>query len=383
MKEYQVLIIGAGPAGSIAGYHLAKKGMDVCLIDKSRFPRRKVCGGGLTQHALAELPFDVSPVIHQAVDWGQVMFKGRLVKTIHGDQPIAYTIDRSSFDALLLEKAVERGAEFIPGERVISIDQGGKGIIVETNHDQYRCQYLIGADGVHSVVAQQAGLMQKRTTSLAYEALVSFLPNMMGTEVQSVTFDFGTILSGYGWVFPKRDHLNVGVCRSWPGKRASKRHLLRFIDQHPTLHKEGIINIRAFPVPMGGDDNSLHRDNTLLVGDAANLADPWLGEGLYYAILSGRLAAETIEKHIAGAIPDLSEYSKQVNERIVKQFIFARKLSLLVNALPIINLALLKASPTLQRMIIDLLRGDQTYQQVWQNLKNIPLKKLSKILQRK
>jgi geranylgeranyl reductase family protein len=350
------------------------------MIDKSRFPRRKVCGGGLTHHAISELPFGVSPVIHQAVDYGQVRFRGQLVKTIRGGKPIAYTIDRSSFDAFLLDRAVDQGAVFFPEERVISIQQDDDRIIVETNHNQYRCQYLVGSDGVHSVVAKQAGLMQKRRTSLAYEAVVSPSLNANGTEDQSVTFDFGTILFGYGWVFPKRDHLNVGVFRSWPGKCTSKKHLLRFIDQHPALNRDRIINIRAFPVPLGGEKTSLHLGNILLTGDAANLADPWLGEGLYYAILSGHLAAESIQKHICGEIPDMAYYTRQVNERIVKQFVYARWLSLLVNALPLINVALLKASPTLQKLTINLLRGDQTYQAVWQNLKHLPFKILSKII---
>ena len=382
MKFFEVLIVGAGPAGAIAGYHLAKTGMDVCLIDKSHFPRRKVCGGGLTQHALNKLPFVVSSIIHQTVDRGQVRFKGHLVKTIHGTKPIAYMIDRSSFDALLLDQAVTQGAKFISGERVKSITQREDCILVETNRDSYRCQYLIGADGVHSIVAQQTGLLHKRPTSLAYEALMTHPTNLANHDIESVTFDFGTILLGYGWVFPKQNHLNVGVCRSWPGKSASKRHLLRFIDQHPALNRDRIINIRAYPVPLGGEENKLHQNHILLAGDAANLADPWLGEGLYYAFISGRLAGETIYRHASGTIPDLAAYSNQVNQQLIHQLIYARRLSLLVNALPLINVAFIKSSPTLQKMIIDLLRGNQTYQQIWQQLRSHPLNLLWKILQK-
>jgi len=382
MKTVEVLI-GAGPAGTIAGYHLARTGVDVCLIDKCKFPRRKVCGGGLTEHALRELPFDVSSAIHQSVDWGQVRFKGQLVKTIQGGKPIAYMIDRSSFDALLLDQAVSQGAEFISGERAKLITQREDHILVETNRDCYRCKYLVGADGVHSIVAQHTNLLQKRSTSLAYEALMTPHTNSKDSDRKSITFDFGTILLGYGWVFPKQDHINVGVCRSWPGKNASKKHLLRFIDQHPALHRDRIINIRAYPIPLGGEDTKLHQNHILLAGDAANLADPWLGEGLYYAFTSGRLAAETICRHASGNIPDLAEYSYQVNQQLIHQLTYARRLSLLVNALPLINVAFIKSSPTLQKMIIDLLRGDQSYQHIWQNLKNHPLKLLYKIMRGK
>jgi len=383
MKIFEVIIVGSGPAGTITGYYLARTGMAICLIDKCKFPRRKVCGGGLTEHALRELPFDVSSVIHQTVDWGQVRFKGKLVKTIQGGKPIAYMIDRSSFDALLLDQAISQGAKFISGERVISITQHEDYILVETNRDFYRCQYLVGADGVHSTVAQQSGLLQKRPTSLAYEALMTPHTNSKNSDRKSITFDFGTILLGYGWVFPKRDHLNVGVCRSWPGISASKRHLLRFIDQHPALHRDRVINIRAYPVPLGGKETKFHQNHILLAGDAANLADPWLGEGLYYAFTSGRLAAETIYRHNSGMIPDLAEYSFHIDDQIIHQLTYARRLSLLVNALPIINVAFIKSSPTLQKMIIDLLRGDQSYQHIWQNLKNHPLKLLYKILRGK
>jgi len=189
-----------------------------------------------------------------------------------------------------------------------------------------------------------------------------------------------TLAQSY-WV-PKREHLNVGVFRSWPGKSVSKKHLLRFIDQHPALYRDRIINIRAFPVPLGGEKTILHHNHILLAGDAANLADPWLGEGLYYAFTSGRLAAETICRHASGNIPDLAEYSYQVNQQITRQFTYARRLSLLVNLLPIINEALLKSSPTLQNLIIDLLRGNQTYQQIWQQLRSHPLNLLWKILQK-
>ncbi len=383
MKNYEVIIVGAGPAGALAGFHLARAGLEVCLFDKSQFPRRKVCGGGLTRRALLEIPFDVTPIIHQAVDWGEIRFRGRLVKRVQGDKPIAYMVDRASFDALLLDQAVAQGARQQLGERVISISQDNDAVQVQTNQNGYRCRYLIGADGVHSTIAHQTGLLLKRRTSLAYEALMTHQTSPEDSMHESANFDFGTILGGYGWIFPKRDHLNVGVCRSWPGKRASKHHLLRFIDQHPALDRDRIINIRSYPVPLGGEETILHNNHILLAGDAGNLADPWLGEGLYYAVVSARIAAEAIQRHAKGGSPDLSGYTSEINDQLISQMAYARRLSLLINALPGINVALLKSSPTLQKMIIDLLRGDQSYQQVWQSLKAHPLRLLWGILQGK
>lgn len=368
MKLFDAIIVGGGPSGAISGYTLAKVGLKVLIIDQSLFPRRKVCGGGLTIHGMNEIPFDISDVIHRKVNSGQVTFRGNLITTISDKETIACTIDRETFDYFLLEKAVEVGAETQLGRRVNAIAEQNDIIQVQTNQDTFYGRYLIGADGVHSTIAKQMGVFNNRSTSLAYEARLSRGSEQDSSHEEMITFDFGTISGGYGWIFPKRDHLNVGVYRTWPGKKASKKHLLRFIDQHPMLHRDRISDIRAFPVPLGGNKSNLHQNNILLVGDAANLADPWLGEGLYYALSSGRLAAETIIKHHKGELKDLSAYTQNINRNCVNQFAYARRFSLLVNALPYINVLLLKASNTLQRIIIDLLRGDQTYQEAWKSL---------------
>lgn len=368
MKPFDVIIVGGGPAGASGGYWLGKAGLDVLIIDKSTFPRLKICGGGLTRRAFSEIPFDISPVIHQKVNCGYITFRGRPIKTIQAESPVAYMIDRLSFDSLLIEKAVAQGVRTVQGQRVISIAVQNEHIMVETDQDTYTCRYLISADGVHSLVAQQSGLVTKRTTSLAYEAQLTKENNPEPSLTDTITFDFGTLLFGYGWIFPKRDHLNVGVCRTWPANQASKKHLLKFVDQHPALHRDRIIDIRAYPVPQGTQKAFLHKNKILLVGDAANLGDPWLGEGLYYALYSGRMAAEMIIKHAKGGLLDLSEYSQHINDFCFEQFTYAKKFSLLVNALPYINVSLLKASSTLQNMVMDLLSGERTYRQTWHAL---------------
>ena len=383
MNICDVIIVGGGPAGSIAGYALAKNNLKTLVIDQSLFPRRKVCGGGLTYHALNQIPFDISEVIHQEVCSGQIGFRGHLIKAIHDKKPIAYTIDRETFDYFLLDKAVESGVVTRLESRVRAVTEQKDFIQVQTNQETFFGKYLIGADGVHSTVARQMGMMENRPTSLAYEARLSREPSNTLSQPEMINFDFGTIPFGYGWIFPKRDHLNVGVCRTWPWKKASKTHLLRFIDQHPTLHRDKIIDIRAFPVPLGGKKSNLHKNNIMLFGDAANLADPWLGEGLYYTLYSGRLAAETIIKHLNGDVFDLAAYTKNINEICVNQFSYARRFSFLVNALPYINVMLIKSSTSLQQIVIDLLRGDQTYQQAWLSLVNLPSKLILGKLKRK
>ena len=368
MNLFDVIIVGSGPTGTTAGYILARKGLKVLIIDQKNFPRRKICGGGLTLHTKKLIPFEIAEVIHQEVTAGQIGFRGRAIETILDENTIAFTIDRLTFDSFLLDKAIDAGARTHLGHRVHSLGWDNDLVNVHTNQETFSGRYLIGADGVHSTIAKQTGMIDHRSTSLAYEARLTREDKAGSSQADMITFDFGTILGGYGWIFPKRDHLNVGVCRTWPGRKASKKHLLRYIDQHPGLKRDRIIDIRAFPVPLGGKEYTLHKNNILLAGDAANLADPWLGEGLNYALFSGELAAETIIKHINGEIPDLAEYTQRINTTCVKEFSYAKRFSLLVNTLPYINVRLLKSSRTLQRIMIDLLRGDRTYQEAWQSL---------------
>ena len=373
METYDVLIAGAGPSGILAGYHLAQAGMKVLILEKTRFPRRKICGGALTRKTLNELPFDISPVIHREVDRGYLGFRGRTIAAIHADTPIAYLVERSSFDAFLLDKAIEQGADCIQQAQVINVSQTNTGISVHTREASYQGRFLIGADGVHTIVAKLTGFRKAIPTSLCYEARLELPQNPANNHLDTITFDFGTLWWGYGWIFPKQDHLNVGVFRNWPGKKTSRKQLLRFIHQHPGLNDANILDIRAFPGPLGGTPGPFHAGRTLLCGDAAGLADPWLGEGIYYAIASGRIAAETILQQTNQPVPDLSAYSRQIQKNFIQQFRYARRFAILVSLFYRVNINLLKDSPTLQRMITDLLTGTRTYQQVWHNLwENFP-----------
>ena len=369
MADYQVIIIGAGPAGSMAGYFLAKSGFRVLILEKSSFPRRKVCAGGLTHRAYQQIPFNINPVLHSKVNWGYVTSRGRLITTIRRDLPISYLVDRPSFDAFLLDQALQVGAECHLGSRVTAIHLAQESIRVDANLQNYTCDYLIGADGVNSLVAKTTGLIPDRKTSLAYEARLSLPANPNEKWIDSISFDFGTLLGGYGWIFPKKDHLNVGVCKSWPNQRATKRHLQRFINQHPVLKRLPIIDLRAFPVPLGGEIYKLNHNHVLLAGDAANLADPWLGEGLYYALKSARYASDAIISRCQGRTNDLSLYTQKINETFIPQFMYARRMSILVNSIPYLNMRVLKSSPTLQNMIVDLLLGQREYRDIWQELK--------------
>jgi len=202
-------------------------------------------------------------------------------------------------------------------------------------------------------------------------------------RLETITFDFGSVHFGYGWIFPKRDHLNVGVFRSRPGRKTTRQQLLRFIDKHPVLSKASITDLRAFPGSLGINSDVYQQGNVLLAGDAASLVDPWLGEGLTPALLSGKIAGETLVDYLDGTIPDLKAYSRRINAEIASQFTYAKRLSLLINACPGVSVRLLHSSPTLQMMIIDLLTGNRTYQDVYRSIFRLLPSKIIELFHRK
>jgi flavin-dependent dehydrogenase len=183
------------------------------------------------------------------------------------------------------------------------------------------------------------------------------------------TFDFGALPHGYGWVLPKNEHLSVGILQATPGKAAGLRQRLEaFIESQEVLHEHALLSLRGHRIPLGGREEPLHEGRVLLVGDAANLADPWLGEGLYSAIISARLAAAAMVEALERGAAHLKEYTARVNVEIVRQFRHARCFAAVVYRLPRqCSLALAK-SPLMQDAVFGVMRGDLTFQELSRTL---------------
>ena len=187
----------------------------------------------------------------------------------------------------------------------------------------------------------------------------------MQAQSSFATFDFGALPHGYGWIFPKRDHLSVGVFHASSVKAPDLRQALaRFIASQPVLRGARQLHVQGHRIPLGDGRQTLHKGRALLVGDAANLADAWLGEGIYYAILSARLASEAVFAALRDDLADLSGYTRQVRQQIAPQFTRARQFAALVYALPEVCSVLLGSSPWMQEVVFSALRGNRTYKQM-------------------
>jgi len=362
---YDVIVVGTGPAGAVLAYLLAKRGLDVLILERATLPRYKSCGGGVTWKAMQNLPFDASAVFENKAVGGIVTYAGQQLLKVEVGWPVAWLVMRDRFDHYLVQQAVSAGAHLVEGISVISVEDKGDRVIVVTNQGELQAQLLAGADGVNSIVAHSVGLLPHREVGVALEAELHVAPTSLEIQGSYATFDFGALSGGYGWIFPKRDHLSVGVFKAIPGKAIGlKKALEKFIASEAVLLDPRILHLQGHPIPLGGRTQTLHKGRVLLVGDAANLADPWMGEGISYAVVSARLAAEQMYYALQSGEIDLSGYTQLINASITPQLLSARLFAKAVYSLPELCSELLSKSPFMQQMVFDVIRGDRSFKEM-------------------
>lgn len=314
-KMTDVTVVGAGPAGAMTAFYLAVLGLQVQIIEKRKFPRHKLCGGGLTRRALQAIPFDLSEVIEDVGHTIQLSIGERLLMKRRFSPPPVVLVRRERFDAFLLEKALGAGARFQDNTVFRGLTGSFGNLVIQTSQGIFRSRVIVGADGTQSRVRKALGCRGPQAAMVALAATVR--PSGAGamTAFRSrIDFDFQRKWMGYGWVFPKNSELSVGIMShgSRPGSMKS-----RFYEY---LHRKGFqdadaVGLRAHRIPCTpGLRFHLSKERGILVGDAAGLCDPITGEGIYAAVCQARLAAETIGDCFADRSA-LSAYEARVQSR--------------------------------------------------------------------
>ena len=313
MKTYDTIVVGAGPGGSTTAYRLAAGGASVLLLDRARFPRDKPCGGGVTRRAFAELPFSIEPVVEHPVTSVQLGlgFRRRVERGRGG--VLAYMTQRRRLDELLARRAADAGADFRDGVKVTAVEADGEGATVNAGGERLRAHAVVGADGVNGIAARSLGLGGNRSLSVALEGNLSYERMDAARYDGRFVLEFGTVPGGYGWIFPKGDHANFGVGGFESEGPRLREHLSRFCQEHG-VRVEDLEHLRGYRLPMRAPDSTLARGRALLAGDAAGLVDPLTGDGMYEAFVSGRFAAEAVQRVLAGEEPTLDSYSPRLTK---------------------------------------------------------------------
>lgn len=291
--QYDIVVAGAGPAGSSCAERACELGLSVLVLEKERFPRKKPCAGAISSRALPLLPSGVEAVSHRAVHNIDIAF-GTDYRYTWSDGSVAVaTITREEFDVAMIRAASTAGADVEFGVAVEGFEDDGRRVAVSAGGSERTGRFLVAADGARGTLARRAGLPAQRMNAAIY---VDVFPGNKGVLVSmgdTVLLDIGAVRRGYGWVFPKRDHLSVGVFTQAAGAAGLHRALAAFTRQWcaGASRTEGPF---AAPVPYGGGAGRLAVGRMIAVGDAAGLADPITGEGISHAIASGRAAAEAV-----------------------------------------------------------------------------------------
>ncbi|MGK7918991.1 MAG: geranylgeranyl reductase family protein [Trichodesmium sp.] len=316
---FDCIIVGAGPAGGTAAYHLAKKGRSVLVIEKESLPRIKACGGGVSPAIAQWFDFDLTPAISLKVN--KIRYTWKLEDPVETDLPIPmWMVKRDVFDHFLMQKATEQGAELREQTEVTGIEFKSDHWEVKTNKEPVTGRYLIAADGAKGPMAKWLGFKEsKKRQSMVFEA-------PLNDSNQNATFEFGSVKNGNIWGFPKADSfsINIATFRGGEPKNLSQ-DLMEYLKQIGLSANQN--QFLEHPISLWDGDKNLHTQNAVLAGEAASLSDPLSAEGIRPSIFSGVKAAEAIDKALGGDGDALKKYTQVVNEEWGADMVWASRLA--------------------------------------------------------
>ena len=314
---YDIIIAGAGPAGSTCARACSKAGLRTLLLERDAFPRPKPCGGALSERGLSHLGFPLPPELVERECFGARVHYGPYTAEVRKNYRIAVMVSREKFDHFLADQAVNAGASLNQGEPVQEVVVHRDRVEVVTDRERYEARCLVGADGANSVVGRTIRPMFPRDEIFA--ALVGAFP-ADDREIDArlgglLDMYFGVTPMGYGWVFPHKGHYLAGVLGEAAEFDAPQKVFGAFAASVglPATRPQG------HTIPWGGIPRTVIGPRILLAGDAAGFADPFHGEGMASAILSGKLAAQAVVDGLGGRKDTLMWYQRECDRLIVQE----------------------------------------------------------------
>ncbi|MGP3981741.1 geranylgeranyl reductase family protein [Streptomyces sp. KR80] len=294
---WDVVVVGAGPAGASAAYAAAVAGRSVLLLEKAELPRYKTCGGGIIGPSRDALPPGFELPLRDRVFAVTFSLGGRLTRTRRSRHMLFGLVNRPEFDQALVTAAQDAGARVRTGATVSRVEQHGPSVpdrrtvaVVLNDGETVLARAVVGADGSASRIGAHVGVKLDQV-DLGLEAEIPVPATVAEDWAGRVLIDWGPIPGSYGWVFPKGDTLTVGVISARGQGAGTKRYLEDFIARlglagfEPSISSGHLTRCRS-------DDSPLSRGRVLVCGDAAGLLEPWTREGISFALRSGRLAGE-------------------------------------------------------------------------------------------
>jgi geranylgeranyl reductase family protein len=359
--DYDVIIAGAGPAGSQAAITLSRAGRKVLVLEKKAFPRAKPCGGCLSKRVERFLPRSfLDQVVEGTINRVVFHFHPKEKWEYVSDRPAAYMVRRERFDLLLAREAAQAGAEVRFQTPLTSFREEAESLEAFTPGQSFRARFLILAHGAHDTLPPS---QRSSRSSLTYQGLEGRLKDsdQIGPwPKDTVAIYLGSVAFGYGWIFPCGDSLSVGLS-FWPKKEKDPQTGIRkFRTVLPGRRDRP--RLKGHPIScFDGRPRAYSRGRVLWVGDAARLVDPFLGEGIYYALWSGQLGAQTIHEALGKGRPALGDYDQALAQTLLPEFGYALRLARWVYSWPRLFWWLLKRHPGIMDIYFKILQGQESY----------------------
>ncbi len=335
-NQYDVIVVGAGPAGATCARLCAREGLKTLLLDKDAFPRQKPCAGAVSARALGLLDFALPEDVVERECFGvQVRCRDRSV-VVRKKERMGVLVSRDRFDRFLADKAVEGGVRFLANEKVTEIVETADTVTVETVRDRYEARFVLGADGIHSRVARSVRPpFRKDELALALVSNVRLDDKVMSERPQDdmIAMDFGMAPLGYGWLFPHRGYYSIGMA----GLASEFFEPRKALSEYGRALPVQLDSVRGHFIPLGGIKRKIASNRILLAGDAAGFADPIHGEGIAHAVLSGKLAAGSIVNCLRNGQDPASaaaQYTRECEQQLRKQLRISLAMARLLDRFP-------------------------------------------------
>ncbi len=362
---YDCIIVGAGPGGSAAAYHLAKAGRSVLLLEKAALPRYKACTGAVSPSIANWFDFDFSPAIDSKIS--RVRYTWKLEDAVDGEletEPI-WSVRREVFDQFLVVQAQAVGAQ-LQAETAVT------GIVFQDDHWQVRVadgrqldgRYVIGADGAKGPMANWLGFEPHQVREAGTLEVQTAAPVKAG----AFNFEFGLVKNGCLWSFPKQQGYSFGVS-SFIGKsvKAPEKLLQSYAPAFGVSAAQGTLHLH--PLKLWDGNRLLHRDRALLVGEAAAIVDPLTAEGIRPAMYSGMEAAKAIDRALsseetgdmASAEAAVAGYTQTIHDNWGADMQWAQRIAKVYFRVPKIGYRVGIKRPTATKRLGQILAGEISY----------------------
>ncbi|MEM9090588.1 MAG: NAD(P)/FAD-dependent oxidoreductase [Cyanobacteria bacterium P01_F01_bin.53] len=353
---FDCIIVGGGPAGSSAAYHLAKAGRSVLLLEQAALPRYKPCSGAVSPSVADWFDFDFTPAIDTQTR--RVRYTWKLGDAIDAEletEPI-WSVRREVFDQYLIDQAVLKGTEVRDRTPVTGIDFQGDHWQVKTASETLTARYIIAADGAKGPMAGWLGFKDHKVREAGVLEVTTDAP----VEDGAFSFEFGLAKNGCLWSFPKQQGYAIGASSFIGGSlKDIETPLRKYAPEFGTTFEAGTLHIH--PLKLWDGNCDLHTDHALLAGESAAIVDPLTAEGIRPAMYSGMKAGEAIDQALSGDANALAAYTQTIHESWGADMQWAQRISKLFFRVPKIGYRVGIKRPTATKRLGQILAGEVSY----------------------